>query len=286
MDGTATTAVTILLGGSIGVLQGALGAGGAILTIPALVHVLGVPLEIATVTSLVVTLANAATGSFHAWRARRVLPRTGLALGAVGVAGAFGGAWLHRGMDDAIVLALFSAVMVGAAVTMVRGGGGRRPTPPAPGRTGLAPPSPLPHEGRGALERLDGRRLARLVAVGTAVGLMTGFFGVGGGFLLVPALVTALGVPMRLAPGTSMMAIALNSTWGLVAHLGDAPINVSIAVLFGTAGVVGVTLGGRVAGRVGDDRLRHAFAVLVAALAVFTLIRDVPALLALINAQT
>ena len=267
MDGAATTAATILLGGSIGVLQGALGAGGAILTIPALVHVLGVPLEIATITSLVVTLANAATGSFHAWRASRVLPRTGLALGVIGVAGAFGGASLHRGMDDAIVLALFSAVMMGAAVTMARG------------RSTIDSSGP-------ASEHIDARRLTRLVVVGTTVGLMTGFFGVGGGFLLVPALVTALRVPMRFAPGTSMLAIALNSTWGLAAHISDAPINVTIAVLFGTAGVVGVTLGGRVAGRVGDDRLRHAFAFLVAALAVFTLVRDIPALMALVNAQT
>lgn len=265
MDGAAATAVTILLGGSIGILQGALGAGGAILTIPALVHVLGIPLETATVTSLVVTLANAATGSFQAWRARRMLPRTGAALGVIGVAGAFGGAWLHRGMDDAIVLALFSAVMMGAAATMAR----RRAVIDS-----LVP----------TIEHLNGRRLARLVAVGTAVGLMTGFFGVGGGFLLVPALVTALGVPMRMAPGTSMMAIALNSSWGLAAHLGDATVDPTIAMVFGTASVLGVTVGGRVAGRVGDERLRQAFAVLVAALAVFTLMRDLPALVALLSA--
>jgi uncharacterized membrane protein YfcA len=266
MDGAAATAVTILLGGSIGVLQGAFGAGGAILTIPALVYVLEVPLEIATVTSLIVTLANAATGSFHAWRARRVLPRTGLALGVIGVAGTFGGAWLHQGIDDAVVLALFSAVMMGAAATMARG------------RSTLVSPVM-------ATERPDGRRVFRLVAVGTAVGLMTGFFGVGGGFLLVPALVTALGVPMRMAPGTSMMAIALNSTWGLAAHLGDATVDPTIVILFGTAGVVGVTVGGRLATHVGDDRLRHAFAVLVAALAVFTLVRDLPALMVLINSR-
>jgi uncharacterized membrane protein YfcA len=265
MDGAAATAVTILLGGSIGILQGVLGAGGAILTIPALVHVLGIPLETATVTSLVVTLANAATGSFQAWRARRMLPRTGAALGVIGVAGAFGGAWLHRGMDDAIVLALFSAVMMGAAATMAR----RRAVIDS-----LVP----------TIEHLNGRRLARLVAVGTAVGLMTGFFGVGGGFLLVPALVTALGVPMRMAPGTSMMAIALNSSWGLAAHLGDATVDPTIAMVFGTASVLGVTVGGRVAGRVGDERLRQAFAVLVAALAIFTLMRDLPALVALLSA--
>lgn len=265
MDGAPATAVTILLGGSIGILQGVLGAGGAIITIPALVHVLGIPLETATVTSLVVTLANAATGSFQAWRARRMLPRTGAALGVIGVAGAFGGAWLHRGMDDAIVLALFSAVMMGAAATMAR----RRAVIDS-----LVP----------TIEHLNGRRLARLVAVGTAVGLMTGFFGVGGGFLLVPALVTALGVPMRMAPGTSMMAIALNSSWGFTAHLGDATVDPTIAMVFGTASVLGVTVGGRVAGRVGDERLRQAFAVLVAALAIFTLMRDLPALVALLSA--
>ena len=267
MDGTATTALTILLGGSIGVLQGALGAGGAILTIPALVHVLGVPLEIATVTSLVVTLANATAGSIHAWRAQRVLPRTAITLGVIGVVGAFGGAWLHRGIDDTIVLALFSVVMMGAAVSMARG---RSPNDASPTTT----------------EGLSPHRLARLTVVGTAVGLMTGFFGVGGGFLLVPALVTALGVPMRMAPGTSMMAIALNATWGLAAHLGDAHVDPVVAGLFGTAGVIGVTVGGRVSAQVGDDRLRRAFAVMVAALAIFTLVRDLPGLISLVNAST
>lgn len=263
MDGTA--AVTVLLGGSIGILQGALGAGGAILTIPALVHVLGVPLEVATVTSLVVTLANAVTGTFHAWRAQRVLPRIGLTLGAIGVIGAFAGAWLHRGIDDAIVLGLFSAVMLGAAAMMAS----RRSIGDATEAPGTVATT----------------RLGRLITVGSVVGLMTGFFGVGGGFLLVPALVTALGVPMRMAPGTSMLAIALNSTWGLAAHLGDARIDPSIALMFGAAGIAGVTVGGRLAGRIEEDRLRQAFAALVAALAIFTFVRDLPALMALVSAQ-
>jgi uncharacterized membrane protein YfcA len=228
------------------------------------VHVLALPLDVATVTSLVVTLTNAATGSFHAWRARRVLPQTGLALGVVGVAGTFGGAWLHRGVDDAIILALFSAVMLAVATTMAR----RRA---------------VITDQEATSERLDARRIARLVAVGSAVGLMTGFFGVGGGFLLVPALVTTLGVPMRFAPGTSMMAIALNAMWGLGAHLGGAQIDPSIAFVFGIAGVGGVTLGGSLAGRVSDDRLRQAFAALVGCLAAFTFARDLPALVALLS---
>ncbi len=265
MDGSLlVAAAAIAMGGVIGTLQGALGAGGAILTIPALVHGLGVPLDVATITSLFVTCANAGVGSLHALRAGRALPRTGIALGGIGVAGTFVGAWLHRGVDETVVLALFSLVMLAAAALM------------ASQRTG-ADDTGL------TSERVDLRRAARLVAVGSAVGLLTGFFGVGGGFLLVPALVAALGVPMRLAPGTSMVAIALNSTWGLAAHAHGVAADATIAILFGGAGVIGVTIGGRVARHVPDARLRQAFAGLVAGLAVFTFARDVPALAALLT---
>lgn len=262
----ADAALAVVLGGTIGVLQGALGAGGAILTIPALIHVLGVPLGGATVTSLVVTLANAAVGSFHAVRAGRALPRTGVVLGTIGVVGAFAGAWLHEGVDDAIILALFSAVMVAAAATMAR------PYREAGDRDDAGTPGGI-------------HRMARLAVVGLAVGTLTGFFGVGGGFLLVPALVAALGVPMRLAPGTSMVAIALNATWGLAAHHGGAPVELAVAIPFAGGGVIGVTVGGRLARRVSDARLRQAFAGIVAALAAFTFASDLPALATLVTAR-
>ena len=88
----------------------------------------------------------------------------------------------------------------------------------------------------------------RLTVLGLAVGLLTGFFGVGGGFLIVPALVVVLGLPMRLAVGTSLLAIALNALWGLFGYLRFGDLDWSLTGLFAVAGLLGVVLGGRLAG--------------------------------------
>jgi uncharacterized membrane protein YfcA len=101
--------------------------------------------------------------------------------------------------------------------------------------------------------------------------------------LLVPALVTVLGVPMRMAAGTSMMAITLNSIWGLAAHTGLGGIDWLLVALLGGSGIVGVVAGGHLSGRVPERHLRRAFAGLVFSLAVYTLARNGTALVATIT---
>jgi uncharacterized membrane protein YfcA len=108
---------------------------------------------------------------------------------------------------------------------------------------------------------------------------MTGFFGVGGGFLIVPALVLVLGFPMRLAVGTSLLIIALNSASGVIAHLGTGNIDLSMAALFIAGGLVGSLAGGRLAGRVDETMLSRAFAGLVASIGLFLAIQNGVALL-------
>jgi uncharacterized membrane protein YfcA len=190
----------LALGVLIGLTLGALGAGGSILTVPILVYVLGVPVQSAAGTSLAIVGLNAATGALDHLRRGRSLPKTGLAVGLSGLLGALAGAWLNYQVRPEVVLALFSVLMLGAAWGLLR----RRAAP--------------------AIVRFSERYSAgvwlRLVALGLAVGLLTGFFGVGGGFLIVPALVLLLGPPMRLALGTSLVTIALNAVWGLLGYLG------------------------------------------------------------------
>jgi uncharacterized membrane protein YfcA len=117
-----------------------------------------------------------------------------------------------------------------------------------------------------------------VLAGGAGVGLLTGFLGVGGGFLIVPALVMLIGLPMKTAIGTSLVVIAMNSLAGLLGHLTGAPIDVGLVVTFVGAGLIGTLVGARLSQRLPPDRLRAAFAVFVILLALFLLYDNVPKL--------
>jgi uncharacterized membrane protein YfcA len=119
-------------------------------------------------------------------------------------------------------------------------------------------------------QRQDGRRggLVVTLASGAGVGLLTGFLGVGGGFLIVPALVLAVGLPMREAVGTSLLVIAMNSLAGLLGHLGGPPLDIALLLIFGIAGVAGVFSGSRLARHVQPVRLQQSFALFVIVLAL------------------
>jgi uncharacterized membrane protein YfcA len=113
-----------------------------------------------------------------------------------------------------------------------------------------------------------------VLVAGLGVGAMTGFFGVGGGFLIVPALVLAVGFPMRLAVGTSLIVIAINSLAGVLAHLGTGGFDLSVALLFVIGGFVGGTLGGHFAGRLDEAKLSRGFAALVAVVGLYLIARN------------
>jgi uncharacterized membrane protein YfcA len=243
----------------IGFSLGALGAGGSILTVPILVYAMGVPVQGATGTSLAIVGLNAMTGALDHLRRGRSLLRTGVAFGVSGVLGAFAGVWLNHQLRGELIMLLFSLLMIAAAVSMLRR------------RSGGAMAS--------FEERCEALGCARLALVGIGVGFLTGFFGVGGGFLIVPALVLVLGLPMHLAVGTSLVAISLNALWGLLGNLQFGTLDLTLTALFGVGGVVGVLSGGKLAGRLPDRTLRAAFAVLVVGLAVYTFGRSMTSLL-------
>jgi len=247
-------------GALIGLSLGALGAGGSILTVPILVYALGVPVQAATGTSLAIVGLNSAAGALDHLRRGRLLPRTGLAFGASGLLGALAGSWLNHLLRGELVLLLFALLMVGAALSLLR----RRE----------APSRPDFHERYGLSGWL------RLALVGLGVGFLTGFFGVGGGFLIVPALVLVIGLPMTLAVGTSLLAIALNALWGVVGHARFGGLDLGLTALFALGGLAGVVAGGKLAGHLPERRLRAGFAVLVLAIAVYTFVRSALALAA------
>jgi uncharacterized membrane protein YfcA len=248
------------LGSLIGFALGALGAGGSLLTVPILVYAMGVPVQGATGTSLAIVALNAATGALDYLRRRRSLPRTGFAIGVSGLFGAFAGVWLNHQLPGDVILLLFSLLMLLAAASMLR-------------RRSVASLSTAFDEHYPAAAWL------RLVLVGLGVGLLTGFFGIGGGFLVVPALVIVLRLPMSLAVGTSLLVIAMNALWGLLGNVQLGTLDWTLTALFALGGIAGVLSGAKLADRLPDGLLRTAFALIVVGVAVYTFVRSATTLL-------
>ena len=251
---TATQAVlSVVFGAMIGLLLGLVGGGGSILTVPILVYIIGLDVPSATATSLAIVGASALAGAVPHARAGRVNLRVALFFGLCGIAGAFAGTWLNHQVSGAWILFLFGLLMLVVAGRMWFRGGGR------------------PEAGA---EDEEVTLSWKVPVAGLTVGLLTGFFGVGGGFLIVPALALALGLPMAIAVGTSLAIIAINSVSGIAAHLGRGGFDLTIALLFIVGGLVGGVAGGKLAGRVAERSLAKAFALLVAAVGIYLVARN------------
>ncbi|GGU99284.1 UPF0721 transmembrane protein [Actinomadura cremea] len=246
-------ATVLALGALIGVLLGLLGGGGSILAVPALVYGAGLPLDAAIPASLLVVGISSVTAALPRVRAREVRWRVAGVVGGAGAVTAVGGAALGRLLPDQAIMLGFAALMVAAGARMLAGD---------------APPGgacALPGGG------VDWRAcLPRSLAAGTVVGVLTGLFGVGGGFLVVPALVLGLGLPMAAAVGTSLVVVAANAAAGFAVHAGNAALDPLVVGGFTIAAVAGSLAAARFARRVNADRLRRAFAVLVFAVAGLT----------------
>lgn len=244
------------LGFLIGLSLGALGGGGSILAVPVLVYVAGQEPKAATATSLVLVTMTALVGIVPHWRAGRVRLVPGLVFGAVGVAGAVAGSALNEQADPDVLLLLFAGVMVAAAVAMWRSAARRRTQPPA--------------ETRVTTVAVDLPTAVKVAAAGTTVGLLTGFFGVGGGFVIVPMLVLALGFSMPEAVGTSLLVIVINSLVALLMRAGAGGVEWQVVLPFAVSSLAGVLVGGRLAGRGDPSTLQQAFAVLLVVVAAYT----------------
>jgi uncharacterized membrane protein YfcA len=250
------------LGFGVGLSLGALGSGGSILAVPALVYVAGQSPREATTTSLLLVGTAALFGLRSHLRGGRVDVRTGLAFGMTGIAGSFAGTALHRLLDPQVLLLGFSALILLAAWRMSTA----CPTCTRSGEThALGDALPRPRR-----EPLTVRRGFELLAAGSAVGFLTGLFGVGGGFVIVPTLTLVLGFAMPQAIGTSLLVVAVNSAVALVARAGDAAIDWTAALAFTAAAVAGVMAGGRVADRIDAEKSLRFFAAGLVLLALFS----------------
>ncbi len=292
--GVGRIAAAAPLGFLIGLSLGTLGGGGSILAVPALVYGAGEEAKAATTTSLVVVGTTALVGMFGHLHAGRVRLVPGLAFGIVGIGGSFVGSLLNREIPGDVLLLAFSGLILVAAWRMhVRqpaksSPASAEPLSAVPTAIGGAPagsdaagfhPSARPVGApRPWLSHTRSSQIARVVAAGTVVGFLTGFFGVGGGFVIVPALVLALGYEMPIAVGTSLLVIAVSSVEGLAFRLPTESVDWRVAVPFTLAGVVGVLLGNRIAGRVPAARLTRWFVWLLVAVAAYTAVQSILAL--------
>lgn len=281
-----TLLLAIAAGALIGLSLGALGGGGSILAVPVLVYLLGQDASQATTGSLVVVGVTSLIGAVAAHRAGNVMLGRGAAFGVVAIGGAAAGAKASAHVPDSVLLAAFAALMLlvgglmafrqvrharqssGAQQSAPVGSGSRRPT--------LDDPIVAFREGF----LCDCPRAVKVLVTATGIGLLTGFLGVGGGFLVVPALVVALALPMTAAAGTSLVVITLTSAAALAvrAGVGATPDWTLVAVLTAASAAGGVA-GARLADRLDTSKLSAAFTVLVLGVAAYTATQALPALL-------
>jgi len=249
------------LGFLIGLSLGALGGGGSILAVPALVYAAGQSPKAATTTSLVLVALTALIGIVPHWRAGRVRAAAGAVFGLAGIGGSLLGSHWNESADPDVLLLAFSMLMFVAAFAMWR-------------RARKSPAATVVV----ATPRVDLTTAAKVAVAGTIVGLLTGFFGVGGGFVIVPALVLALRFSMPDAVGTSLLVIAINSAVALSTRLQSGSIEWRTVVPFTIASLLGVTVGSRLASTRDSRSLQRWFVALLVVVAAYTATRSAIAL--------
>jgi hypothetical protein len=269
-----TAIVAVACGLVIGLCLGALGGGGSILTVPVLVSLLHVGPQSATSASLIIVGITSVIAAVAHARGGHVRWKAAAVFGIIGSATAFGGSILNRAVDPQILLIAFSALMVVAAVAMLRRTS--KCTAPETDDRSTSDAKAVGDVARSGVAlatatkpRVTTAQAGKLVAAALVVGFLTGFLGVGGGFLIVPALVLALGYSMPVAVGTSLVIIAITSAGAFAERLGTASIPWQIVVPFTLAAVAGSFAGTAVSERISGNALTRSFAVVLLVIAVY-----------------
>lgn len=244
---------------AVGLSLGLLGSGGSILTVPILVYLAGEPAKLAIGASLAIVGTIALAGAANYARQGLVEWRYVAYFGLPGIVSTYAGAWISHFVSGTVQLVVFAAIMAVASYTMLRPAGGEV-------ETGTAQ-----------------RHFLWLLASGVGIGLITGFVGVGGGFLFVPALVLLGGLSMHRAVGTSLAVIVLNSASGFYKHLEllhnqSVPVPWLVIGVFAGIGIAGSIVGNLVARRLAHAHLRRIFGVFLVAMSAYMLWRSLPQL--------
>jgi uncharacterized protein len=250
------------LGFLVGLSLGTLGGGGSILAVPVLVYAAGQDPRDATATSLLLVGVASIVGLGPHLRAGRVQVGVGVAVGVAGIGGSIAGSAVNRHLDPDVLLLGFAVLIVVAAWRMLTA---------CPTCTEVGEKRALRSGGvDGARAKVDVGTVVAVLALGTGIGFLTGLFGVGGGFVIVPALTLVLKLSMPQAIGTSLLVIAINSAVALSARMATTTIDWAVAIPFVISAVVGVLVGGRIADRIDAERSLRWFAALLVTLALYT----------------
>lgn len=248
----------------VGLSLGLLGGGGSILTVPIFVYVLGFAAKPAIAMSLPVVGVTSLVGALGHWRAGNVNMRAALMFGGVAMAGAYSGARLAVFVSGTVQLTLLAFVMLAAAGSMFRSGRSRN------GRVEASAQN-ADEEGEGEKRAMSP---GLVLAVGLGVGLLTGLVGIGGGFLVVPALVVLGKLPIKQAIGTSLVVIAMNSLSGFLGYFGQVSIPWGFVALFTAVAVAGILVGTYLVRFVSQAALKQAFAVFLVLMGGMMLYRN------------
>jgi hypothetical protein len=317
--------LAIVVGIGVGVVVGALGAGGGILSVPVLVFLLGMPVHSATASSLVIVMISALVSMPHHARRGNIEWRSGLVFGAGTVIAAVAGSRLSALVPAQLLLLLLAILLTVVAAVMLRralrtrreeraaedahtaqenrGTGRADDGTPADGTVEDDAPDDdaepvashddpvLDQPGPDTVEMADGTRrhhgeveqpaarrsaprMPVLIAAATLTGLLTGFFGVGGGFIVVPMLVLALGLAMRQASGTSLMVMVIVTGVSMLARIGtDVQVDWATTLVFAGGSALGAMLGGPLSAKARPSTLTLLFALLLGAVAAVTFVQ-------------
>ncbi len=265
---------TLVSGGLVGVSLGLTGGGGAIFAVPLLVYGLAIAPREAVGISLASVGITSLVGFFGRWRAGKVEVRTGLVFAFAGMLGTPLGSSLSGQIPEAVLLTLFALLMLIVAVTMWTKAAAKAEL------AGVCVTEDADADGPSCRRNADGNLLLTsrcawlLAAIGLATGILSGLFGVGGGFVIVPALVLFSGMSIHRAVGTSLLVIALVSISGVGSHfLVGRTISVETTALFVGGGVIGMFVGNWGRRRLSGPALQKVFAVAIVAVATFVIVR-------------
>jgi uncharacterized membrane protein YfcA len=256
-----TALLAVLSGGLVGFSLGLIGGGGSILAVPLMAYLIGLPPHTAIGTSAVAVAASALANLVGHARAGNVKWPCAVAFGAAGIAGAAAGAQLGKAVDGQALLGAFGVLMLIVAGLMMR----RR-------RGG--------HEAGVRLTRASARRLLPpLAATGFGVGALSGFFGIGGGFLIVPGLISATAMPMLSAVGSSLVSVCALGATTAVSYAASGLVQWRIAGLFVIGGAAGGYVGVLAAKALATRKhmLTRVFSAVVALVGLYVVARALAA---------
>lgn len=251
----------IVAGIATGLLLGLMGSGGAIVTVPALLYLLHVEPKSAIAMSLGIVAITAGVSALREWRRGNVNLRITATFGLLGAIGTFLGARLGVIVPATLQLTLFAIVMYIAAWRMLRA----RPVSRSVGAAAVG------ECGGGGVSDFPYRRIA---LYGIGVGLLAGVVGVGGGFLIVPALVLLLDLPMNRAVGTSLSIVTVQASAGFLGYMGAVPIDYVLMASFTGVAVIASFFGASLGRRISGAGLKRAFGVFLVLVATDILIKS------------